>query len=63
VVARLNPLRFVPPARGKKKAESGPADFDRTLDQMFARGEKFDPSKVRPQDLAQMGGAPPEPEE
>jgi len=63
VVARLNPLRFVPAPRGKKKAESGPADFDRTLDQMIARGEKFDASKVRPQDLAQMGGAPPEPEE
>lgn len=63
VVARLNPLRFVPAARGKKKAEAGPADFDRTLDQMFARAEKFDADKVRPQDLAQMGGAPPESEE
>jgi ParB family chromosome partitioning protein len=63
VVARLNPLRFVPVARGKKKAETGPASFDRTLDQMFARAEKFDASKVRPQDLAQMGGAPPEPDE
>jgi ParB family transcriptional regulator, chromosome partitioning protein len=63
VVARLNPLRFVPIARGKKKAESGPANFDKTLDQMFARAEKFDAAKVRPQDLAQMGGAPPEPEE
>jgi ParB family chromosome partitioning protein len=62
VVARLNPLRFVPAARGKKKAESAP-DFDRTLDQMFARSEKFDTSKVRPQDLASMGGAPPEPDE
>jgi hypothetical protein len=30
---------------------------------MFARAEKFDASKVRPQDLAQMGGAPPEPDE
>jgi ParB family chromosome partitioning protein len=63
VVARLNPLRFVPAARGKKKAESGPADFDKTLDQMLSRGEKFDASKVRPQDLAQMGGAPPESED
>jgi ParB family chromosome partitioning protein len=60
VVARLNPLRFVPAARGKAAA---PADFEKTLDQMLARGEKFDPSKVRPQDLAAMGGAPPEPEE
>jgi len=63
VVARLNPLRFVPVARGKKKAETGPADFDRTLDQMFARGEKFDADKIRPQDLASMGGAPPEPDD
>jgi len=62
VVARLNPLRFVPAARGKKKAETGPADFDRTLDQMFARGDKFDAAKIRPQDLAQMAGPPPEPE-
>ena len=62
VVARLNPLRFVPAARGKKKAESAP-DFDRTLDQMFARSEKFDAAKIRPQDLASMGGAPPEPDE
>ncbi len=63
VVARLNPLRFVPAARGKKKAEAGPASFDKTLDQMFARGEKFDAAKIRPQDLASMGGAPPEPDE
>jgi ParB family chromosome partitioning protein len=63
VVARLNPLRFVPAARGKKKAESGPASFEKTLDTMFARAEKFDAAKVRPQDLASMGGAPPEPED
>ncbi|HKE18753.1 MAG TPA: hypothetical protein VKB80_27940 [Kofleriaceae bacterium] len=62
VVARLNPLRFVPAARGKKKAESAP-DFDRTLDQMFARSEKFDAAKIRPQDLASMGGAAPEPDD
>ncbi|HTE51336.1 MAG TPA: hypothetical protein VK698_10755 [Kofleriaceae bacterium] len=63
VVARLNPLRFVPVARGKKKAESGPASFERTLDQMFARAEKFDAGKIRPQDLASMGGAAPEAED
>ena len=60
VVARLNPLRFVPAARGK---EAKPADFDKTVDQMIERGRKFDPGKVKPQDLAAMGGAPPEPEE
>jgi ParB family chromosome partitioning protein len=61
VVARLNPLRFVPAARGKKKADSV-ADFDKTLDQMMSRGEKFDATKIKPQDLASMGGAPPEPD-
>jgi ParB family transcriptional regulator, chromosome partitioning protein len=63
VVARLNPLRFIPPVRGKKKAETAAPDFDKTLDQMFARGEKFDAGKIRPQDLATMGGAPSEPDE
>ena len=63
VVARLNPLRFVPAARGKKKAEAGPATSTRPWTQMFARGEKFDAAKIRPQDLASMGGAPPEPDE
>ena len=60
VVARLNPLRFVPAARGK---EAKPADFDKTIDQMIEKGRKFDASKVKPQDLAAMGGPPPEPEE
>ena len=60
VVARLNPLRFVPAARGK---EAKPADFDKTVDQMLERGRKFDAGKVKPQDLAAMGGAPPEAEE
>ena len=60
VVARLNPLRFVPAARGK---EAKPADFDKTIDQMIEKGRKFDASKVKPQDLAAMGGPPPEPED
>ena len=60
VVARLNPLRFVPAARGK---EAKPADFDKTIDQMIEKGQKFDASKVKPQDLAAMGGPPPEPED
>jgi ParB family chromosome partitioning protein len=63
VVARLNPLRFVPAARGKAAAEAKAPDFDKTLDQMMARGKKFDAAKVKPQDLASMGGAPPEPDE
>jgi ParB family chromosome partitioning protein len=63
VVARLNPLRFVPAARGKAAKEAKPADFDKTIDQMIDKGRKFDASKVKPQDLAAMGGPPPEPEE
>ena len=63
VVARLNPLRFVPAARGKAAKEAKPADFDKTIDQMIEKGRKFDASKVKPQDLAAMGGPPPEPEE
>src|SRR5690606_28445678 len=56
VVARLNPLRFVPAARGKKKAEA-PA-LESVLDQMMEKADRFDPAKVKPQDLAAMGGAP-----
>ena len=63
VVARLNPLRFVPPARGAKAKAAAPPDFDDVMDQMMAKADKFDAKKVRPQDLASMGGAPPEVEE
>jgi ParB family chromosome partitioning protein len=47
VVARVNPLRFVKP--GKDDARP---DFDRTIDRMIAGAKKFDPSKVRAQDVA-----------
>jgi ParB family chromosome partitioning protein len=63
VVARLNPLRFVPAARGAKAKAAAAPDFDDVMDQMIEKGEKFDAKKVRPQDLAAMGGAPPEVEE
>jgi ParB family chromosome partitioning protein len=58
VVARLNPLRFVKAAKPGQKAPR--ADFDGTLDKMLASARKFDATKVRPQDLAAMGGAPAE---
>lgn len=54
VVARLNPLRF------KRGAT---AEFDPTLDRMMAALERFDPTRVRKEDLARMGGAPSEHEE
>jgi ParB family chromosome partitioning protein len=47
VVARVNPLRFVKP--GKDDARP---DFDRTIDRMIEGAKKFDPSKVRAQDVA-----------
>jgi len=46
VVARINPLRFV---RGG--GEQRP-DFDKTIDRMLEGARKFDPAKVKAQDLA-----------
>ncbi len=47
VVGRINPLRFV------KVAKDGPPpDFDKTIDKMIEGAKKFDPSKVKAQDLA-----------
>lgn len=47
VVARINPLRFV-----KAGPESAAPDFDRTIERMLEGARKFDPSKVKAQDLA-----------
>jgi ParB family chromosome partitioning protein len=55
VVARLNPLRFVPAEKGAAKK---PADFDATIDKMMERAAKFDAGKVKPSDLAGAYGAP-----
>lgn len=58
VVARINPLRWV---RADKPGQKAPrADFDATIAKMIASAKKLDASKVRPQDLASMSGAPPE---
>ena len=46
VVARVNPLRFVKAGKDEK------ADFDKTIDRMIEGAKKFDPSKVRAQDVA-----------
>ena len=51
VVARINPLRF---KRGAK------ADFDETIDKMLAGAERFDPAKIRADQVARTGGAPDE---
>ena len=47
VVARVNPLRFV--KAGKDDAKP---DFDKTIDKMIEGAKKFDPSKVKAQDVA-----------
>lgn len=55
VVARINPVRFRP-----KEAE--PLGFEETLDRMMKAAAKFNPDKVRMEDLARSGGAPDESE-
>jgi ParB family chromosome partitioning protein len=47
VVARVNPLRWV--KAGKDDAKP---DFDKTVDKMIEGAKKFDPSKVKAQDVA-----------
>jgi ParB family chromosome partitioning protein len=51
VVARINPLRF---KRGAK------ADYDDTVDRMLDAVRRFDPAKVRADQVARAGGAPDE---
>jgi ParB family chromosome partitioning protein len=51
VVARINPLRF------QRRAV---ADFDDTIDRMLASARKFDPGKIRAEQVARTGGAPDE---
>ncbi|HEY2378640.1 MAG TPA: ParB N-terminal domain-containing protein [Gemmatimonadaceae bacterium] len=51
VVARVNPLRF---------KRSPTADFDETIDKMTSSAQKFDPGKIRADQVARTGGAPAE---
>ncbi|HEY0189614.1 MAG TPA: ParB N-terminal domain-containing protein [Kofleriaceae bacterium] len=51
VIARINPLRFLAFAKKTDKPPAAP-DFDRTIDKMLEGAKKFDPSKVRAQDVA-----------
>jgi ParB family chromosome partitioning protein len=51
VVARINPLRF---QRGAK------AEFDETIDKMLASARRFDPAKVKPDQVARAAGPPDE---
>jgi len=46
VVARINPLRF----------KRGAADFDETIGKMIASAKRFDPARVKADQVAQAGG-------
>lgn len=52
VIARINPLRF-------QKGDKAP-EFDKTLDRMLEKAQKFDVGKVKATDLSRTGGAPSE---
>ena len=51
IVARINPLRF------QRKVT---ADFDETIDKMIASAKRFDPAKIRQDQVARSGGPPAE---
>lgn len=51
VVARINPLRFRP-------KEAAPLGFEETMDRMTKAAAKFNPEKIKMEDLARSGGAP-----
>jgi ParB family chromosome partitioning protein len=51
IVARVNPLRF------QRKPT---ADFDETIDKMLASAQRFDPGKIRADQVARTGGPPAE---
>jgi ParB family transcriptional regulator, chromosome partitioning protein len=51
VVARINPIRF---SKGTE------FDFDEVMDKMIASAAKFNVERVRQEDVAKTGGAPPD---
>lgn len=53
VVARINPIRFRP-------KDAAPLSFDEVLDRMTKSAAKFNPEKIKIEDLARSGGAPEE---
>lgn len=55
VVARVNPIRFRP-------KDAPPLSFDDALDRMAQAAAKFNPDKIKMDDLAKSGGAPDESE-
>ncbi len=55
IVARVNPIRFRP-------KEAAPLSFDDALDRMMQAARKFNPDKIKMDDLAKSGGVPDESE-
>lgn len=55
VVARVNPIRFRP-------KDAPPLSFDEAFDRMTKAAAKFNPDKIKMDDLAKSGGAPDETE-
>lgn len=53
VVARVNPIRFRP-------KDAAPLSFEETLERMTRGARKFNPGKIRVEDLARSGGPPEE---
>jgi ParB family chromosome partitioning protein len=51
VVARINPIRF---------SKATEFDFDEVMDRMIASAAKFNVDRVKQEDVAKVGGAPPE---
>jgi len=51
VIARVNPIRF---------SKSTDFDFDEVMDQMIAAATRFNVDRVKQEDVAKIGGAPPE---
>jgi ParB family chromosome partitioning protein len=54
VVARVNPIRF---------SKSTEFDFDEVMDKMIAAAARFNVDRVKQEDVAKIGGAPPPEEE
>lgn len=54
VVARINPIRF---------SKSTEFDFDEVMDKMIASAGRFNVDRVRQEDVAKVGGAPPSEED
>ena len=51
VIARVNPIRF---------SKSTEFDFDEVMDKMIAAANRFNVDRVKQEDVAKIGGAPPE---